>query len=207
MPPPSCCSRRVNSSFYMAGLGCRPKHVLAFAPVAGAEFVGLQRVENAQRLGRVAADVEAVDRDMLDHIIRIDDEGRAERDMLVLVQDPERLGELAASVGDPREVRAGELGIPRVTRPEFLARLLNEAQRSVAVGGTSGKSTVTGMIGWFLLAWTRRQDPDLLRRILAVAAPLTAATLLLLWQTRTGPAAQVLGLAGAIALLRASSPE
>lgn len=65
---------------------------------------------------------------------------------------------------------------------------------------------VTGMIGWFLLAWTRRQDPDLLRRILAVAAPLTAATLLLLWQTRTGPAAQVLGLAGAIALLWAAVP-
>ena len=44
----------------------------------------------------------------------------------------------------PDVVRAKELGLPHLTRPEFLARLLNDAQRSVAVGGTSGKSTVTG---------------------------------------------------------------
>ena len=30
--------------------------------------------------------------------------------------------------------------------------MLNEAQKSIAVGGTSGKSTVTGMIGWILHA-------------------------------------------------------
>ena len=50
----------------------------------------------------------------------------------------------------PDVVRARELGLPHLTRPQFLARLLNDAQRSVAVGGTSGKSTVTGMIGWIL---------------------------------------------------------
>ena len=65
---------------------------------------------------------------------------------------------------------------------------------------------VTGIVGWLLFAWTKRRDPDLLRRILAVAAPLIAATLLLLWQTRTGPASQVLGLAGATALLWAAVP-
>ena len=59
---------------------------------------------------------------------------------------------------------------------------------------------VTGMIGWALLAWVRRRDPSLLRRSLSVAAPLLAATLLLLWQTRTGPAAQGLAVAGAAAL-------
>ena len=52
----------------------------------------------------------------------------------------------------PDVVRAKELGLTHLTRPEFLARLLNSAQRSVAVGGTSGKSTVTGMIGWILQA-------------------------------------------------------
>jgi UDP-N-acetylmuramate--alanine ligase len=50
----------------------------------------------------------------------------------------------------PDVVRAGELGLQHLTRPQFLAKLLNDAQRSVAVGGTSGKSTVTGMIGWIL---------------------------------------------------------
>jgi UDP-N-acetylmuramate--alanine ligase len=52
----------------------------------------------------------------------------------------------------PDIVRARELGLDHLTRPQMLARLLNEAQRSVAVGGTSGKSTVTGMIGWILHA-------------------------------------------------------
>jgi UDP-N-acetylmuramate--alanine ligase len=56
----------------------------------------------------------------------------------------------------PDVIRARELGLEHLTRPEFLARLLNEAQRSVAVGGTSGKSTVTGMIGWILHAAHRQ---------------------------------------------------
>jgi UDP-N-acetylmuramate--alanine ligase len=52
----------------------------------------------------------------------------------------------------PDVVRARELKLAHLTRPQFLARLLNTAQRSVAVGGTSGKSTVTGLIGWILHA-------------------------------------------------------
>jgi UDP-N-acetylmuramate--alanine ligase len=56
----------------------------------------------------------------------------------------------------PDVVRARELGLAHVTRPELLAQLLNAAQTSVAVGGTSGKSTVTGMIGWMLHAMHRQ---------------------------------------------------
>ena len=52
----------------------------------------------------------------------------------------------------PDVVRANELGLDRLTRPQLLAKLLNAAQKSIAVGGTSGKSTVTGMIGWILHA-------------------------------------------------------
>ena len=48
-----------------------------------------------------------------------------------------------------------------------------------------------------LLAWRRRGDRELLRRMLAAAAPGIAATLLLLWQTRTGPAAQMMATVGA----------
>jgi hypothetical protein len=65
---------------------------------------------------------------------------------------------------------------------------------------------ITGVIGWVTLAWVKRNDPDLLRRILAVAAPAVVAGLLLLWQTRAGPAAQALSLAGAIALLWITVP-
>ena len=60
---------------------------------------------------------------------------------------------------------------------------------------------ITGAIGWALLIWVRRRDKERLPRVLAAAAPALAATLLLLWQTRTGPAAQLLGTIGAATLL------
>ncbi len=41
-------------------------------------------------------------------------------------------------------------GVPIVRRATLLAELFNEAHRRVAVAGTSGKSTTTGMIGWLL---------------------------------------------------------
>lgn len=50
----------------------------------------------------------------------------------------------------PDIARANELGCKRMTRAELLAELFNVAPRSIAIGGTSGKSTVTGMIGWIL---------------------------------------------------------
>jgi hypothetical protein len=60
---------------------------------------------------------------------------------------------------------------------------------------------ITGAIGWGVLAWWRRGDRELFARILATAAPGIAASLLLLWQTRTGPAAQMLATVAAAALL------
>jgi UDP-N-acetylmuramate--alanine ligase len=75
-------------------------------------------------------------------------------------------------------VRAKELGIPHLTRPEFLARLLNSAQRSVAVGGTSGKSTVTGMIGWILHACHRQptvMNGAVMKNFVTPSAPFASA--------------------------------
>jgi hypothetical protein len=60
---------------------------------------------------------------------------------------------------------------------------------------------VAGAAGWLLLMRTRRKDRELLRRIMAAAAPGFAATLLLFWQVRTGPAAQMLAAPGAAALI------
>src|SRR5512139_2314748 len=37
----------------------------------------------------------------------------------------------------PDVVRANDLGLDRLTRPQLLAKLLNAAQKSIAVGGTS----------------------------------------------------------------------
>ena len=59
---------------------------------------------------------------------------------------------------------------------------------------------LTAVFGWALLIWRAREDRDLLRRTLGVAAPALAAGILLLWQTRTGPAAQMMAIPGAIAL-------
>ena len=51
-----------------------------------------------------------------------------------------------------------------------------------------------------MLAWRARGDRDLLRRTLAVAVPALAALVLLFWQTRTGPAAQMMAMPGAVAV-------
>ncbi|MBX9883159.1 MAG: UDP-N-acetylmuramate--alanine ligase [Sphingomonas sp.] len=52
-------------------------------------------------------------------------------------------------------VQANALGCRRMTRAELNARLFNRAQTAIGVAGTSGKSTVTGMIGWLLHALDR----------------------------------------------------
>ena len=48
----------------------------------------------------------------------------------------------------PEIVRAKELGCPRMSRAELLSQLFNAAPLGIAIAGTSGKSTVTGMTGW-----------------------------------------------------------
>jgi len=60
---------------------------------------------------------------------------------------------------------------------------------------------VTGSLGWLLLAWWRRRDREILRQVLAAATPCVAATALLFWQMRTGPAAQMLGVVGAVTFI------
>jgi len=47
-----------------------------------------------------------------------------------------------------------------MTRAELLATLFNAADCGIAIGGTSGKSTVTGMLGWIMEAAGR--DPTIM---------------------------------------------
>lgn len=86
----------------------------------------------------------------------------------------------SAAVEDtiPDVVRARELGLDHFTRPQLLAKLLNAAHRSVAVGGTSGKSTVTGMIGWILHALHRQptvMNGAVMKNFVSPASPFASA--------------------------------
>ncbi len=58
----------------------------------------------------------------------------------------------SAAVEDtvPEMVRAKELGCSRMTRADLNSALFNAADKGIAIGGTSGKSTVTGMLGWIM---------------------------------------------------------
>ena len=78
----------------------------------------------------------------------------------------------------PDMVRGRELGLKHLRRPELLAKLLNSAHHSVAVGGTSGKSTVTGMIGWILHANHRQptvMNGAVMKNFVTPSAPFASA--------------------------------
>ena len=60
----------------------------------------------------------------------------------------------------PTSSRPTGVGAPRMSRAELQAALFNDAALSIGVAGTSGKSTVTGMIGWILHARRPRPDGD-----------------------------------------------
>ena len=86
----------------------------------------------------------------------------------------------SAAVEDtvPEVVRAKQLGCPRMSRAELLATLVNAAPASIAIGGTSGKSTVTGMTGWILTHAGR--DPTIMngavmKNFVAPDAPFASA--------------------------------
>lgn len=57
-------------------------------------------------------------------------------------------------------VAAERVGAARMSRAELLASLFNQSALPIGVAGTSGKSTVTGMIGWILHACGR--DPTVM---------------------------------------------
>ncbi|RYD55732.1 MAG: UDP-N-acetylmuramate--alanine ligase [Sphingomonadales bacterium] len=60
----------------------------------------------------------------------------------------------------PDMIAAEAAGCERMSRAELLASLFNAAPMRIGVAGTSGKSTVTGMIGWILHACGR--DPTVM---------------------------------------------
>lgn len=78
------------------------------------------------------------------------------------VISPDQLLVASAAVEDtvPDVQAATRLGCGRMSRAGLLAELFNAAPERIAIGGTSGKSTVTGMIGWILRSAGR--DPTVM---------------------------------------------
>jgi UDP-N-acetylmuramate--alanine ligase len=78
------------------------------------------------------------------------------------ITSPEQTVVISAAVEDtvPDVVTARKLGAPLRSRAELLAQLFNAAPLGIGVAGTSGKSTVTGMIGWMLTDLGR--DPTIM---------------------------------------------
>ena len=75
---------------------------------------------------------------------------------------PDQIVVASAAVEEtvPDMIAAARLGCVRKSRAELLSELFNAAPLPIGIAGTSGKSTVTGMIGWILHATGR--DPTVM---------------------------------------------
>lgn len=119
------------------------------------------------------------------------------------ITSPTQVLVASAAIEDtvPEVVAARTLGCPRLSRADLLAALFNRAAHPIAVGGTSGKSTVTGMIGWILTVAGR--DPTIMngavmKNFVAPEAPFASARV----GTGTDFVAEVDESDGSIALYR-----
>lgn len=139
-----------DKSYYFCGIGGSGMLPLAMiVKAAGAQVAGSDRALDQGRLA--------------DKFQWLQDRG-----IRLFQQDGSGLGDgcqiLVASAAIeetvPDVARATALGCRRMTRAELLAEHFNAMSRSIAVGGTSGKSTVTGMIGWILTEAGR--DPTIM---------------------------------------------
>ena len=129
-----------NKSYFFCGIGGSGMLPLAnIVRDAGASVAGSDRALDQGRLGPKFSWLQSLGIDLFPQ----DGSGVLDGDQILIA---------SAAIEDsvPDIAKAQALGCTRMTRAELLADLFNTAPRSVAVGGTSGKSTVTGMIGWIL---------------------------------------------------------
>ena len=129
-------------SYFFCGIGGSGMLPLAcIVRASGAEVAGSDRSLDQ---GRVAAKFEFLEQRGIT-LFPQDGSGVTSADQLLVTSAA--VEETVPDVQAARRVGAGQ-----VTRPQLLARLFNAAPTGIAVAGTSGKSTVTGMIGWILHA-------------------------------------------------------
>ncbi|MGN6620320.1 MAG: glutamate ligase domain-containing protein [Sphingomonas sp.] len=129
-------------SYFFVGIGGSGMMPLAMILAGrGATVAGSDRGLDA---GRVPAKFEAL-RSLGISLFAQDGSGISSADQIIVA---------SAAVEDtvPDMVMAARIGAARMTRAELLASLFNAAVLPIGVAGTSGKSTVTGMIGWILHA-------------------------------------------------------
>jgi UDP-N-acetylmuramate--alanine ligase len=73
------------------------------------------------------------------------------QDGTAVTRDLDRFVYSTAVEADTPEMRAARaLGLELVPRPALLAEIVNHGRPGVAIAGTSGKSTITGMVAWIL---------------------------------------------------------
>ncbi|MEH6789279.1 UDP-N-acetylmuramate--L-alanine ligase [Parasphingorhabdus sp.] len=129
-----------DKSYYFCGIGGSGMLPLAMiVKAAGARVAGSDRALDQGRLSDKFKWLEARG------IALFDQDGSG-------LVDSRQILVASAAIEDtvPDIQRANLLGCRRMTRAELLAEHFNAVVRNIAVGGTSGKSTVTGMIGWIL---------------------------------------------------------
>ncbi|CAN5236671.1 UDP-N-acetylmuramate--L-alanine ligase [soil metagenome] len=140
----------VYKSYFFCGIGGSGMMPLAqIVAAAGHRVAGSDR---ALDQGRTAPKFDAMRKQGIS-LFAQDGSGLTSADQIVVAS-----AAIEATVLDI--VRATELGCARLSRAELLAELFNAAPVNIAVGGTSGKSTVTGMIGWILTQVGR--DPTIM---------------------------------------------
>src|SRR5690242_19126387 len=137
-------------SYFFVGIGGSGMMPLAMILAARGETVaGSDRALDA---GRVPAKFDALKARGI-ALFPQDGSGIVSADQIVVAS-------AAVEESVPDIVAANRVGAARMTRAELNAALFNAAVLPIGVAGTSGKSTVTGMIGWILHAVGR--DPTVM---------------------------------------------
>jgi UDP-N-acetylmuramate-alanine ligase len=136
MLPPAPGARRYHFSG-VAGAGMSP--LAQLMRVRGFAVQGSDRALDAGKSGEVGAHL----RDLGIELVR--------QDGSAVTPAVDRFVYSSAVEPDTPEMRAARaLGIECVPRPALLAEVVNAGRPGVAIAGTSGKSTITGMVAWLL---------------------------------------------------------
>jgi UDP-N-acetylmuramate--alanine ligase len=129
-------------SYFFCGIG--GSGMLPLASIVRARGYQVEGSDRALDQGRVADKFAFLERQGI-RLHPQDGSGMRSADQLLVTS-----AAVEETVPDVQAAR--RLGADHLTRPQLLAQLFNAAPTGIAVGGTSGKSTVTGMIGWILHA-------------------------------------------------------
>lgn len=130
----------LDKAYFFCGVG--GSGMLPLAMIVKASGARVEGSDRALDQGRTAAKFDWLE----SHGVKLhkqDGSGVVSGDQLLVIS-----GAVEETVPDVQAAR--RVGAEIVTRPQLLAQLFNAAPSAVGIGGTSGKSTVTGMTGWIL---------------------------------------------------------